>query len=120
MAATRPFDLNVITIASAVSDIAPSDLATAIVQAVAAASRECVAVVEAVLQQEQAATATAAATTLGATIAPADLVTVFQARIATAEAEAQLPRPPSSSSLPMSSESLHLHLVLLPLQHQRH
>jgi hypothetical protein len=92
MAATRPFDLNVITIASAVSDVTPSDLAAAIVQAVAAASRECVAVVEAVLQQEQAATATAAATTLEATIAPANLVAVFQARIATAEAEAQQAR----------------------------
>jgi hypothetical protein len=97
MATPLPTGPDTLTVASATSGIAPFDLAAAIatVQAVAAASREHVAAVEATSQHEQVATAAAAATTSGDTTAPADLaaaLTALQARVTTIEAEAQQAR----------------------------
>jgi hypothetical protein len=46
MATHPPFDLDTVATASAASDVAPSDLATTIIQAVTVASHKRVAVVE--------------------------------------------------------------------------
>jgi uncharacterized protein involved in type VI secretion and phage assembly len=91
MASPLPIDPDTITVASAASGVAPSDLATALytVQDAGASA------VEATSPQEHAAMAAVATTTSGATTAPTDIaaaLAALQSRVVVAEAEAQRAR----------------------------
>jgi hypothetical protein len=93
MATPLTFDLDIVTISSAASDVSSADMAAtiAIVQATATTSKECTVATEAVSQQEQAALAAVTTTTLSGP-SPTDLaaaLAILQVCVATAEAEAQ-------------------------------